>query len=254
MNGMGWKEEELIEQFQRLGLVRGDNLMLHSSLKSFGYVEGGADTVINALLHTIGEDGTLMVPTLTGRREDSPVAPPVFDSYSSKCWTGVIPETVRTRKGAVRSLHPTHSVVAIGSLCELLTSHHEKSQSPCDQASPYYKNALFGGYILLAGVDQESNTSIHSCEELAGVPYHLQSEITECSITDDKGSKLTVRNRLHNWEKPATDFNKLEKLWKRQGLIRTGKVGNSQIRLIQAKEMFEVTIELLTRQPNYLLV
>ena len=251
---MGWKEAELITQFQALGLIRGTNLMLHSSLKSFGYVEGGADTVINALLHTIGEEGTLLVPTLTGRREDSPAAPPVFDVCSSSCWTGIIPETVRTRKGTVRSLHPTHSVAAIGSLGELLTSEHEKSQSPCDQTSPYYKNALLGGYILLAGVDQESNTSIHSCEELAGVPYHLQSEITECVLQEEKGRKLTVRNRLHNWDKPATDFNKLEELWKVQGLIRTGKVGNSQIRLIQAKEMFELTIDLLKRQPEYLLV
>jgi aminoglycoside 3-N-acetyltransferase len=107
---------------------------------------------------------------------------------------------------------------------------------------------------MLAGVDQESNTSIHSCEEIAGVPYHLQKDAIEISITGYGGKKITVTNRLHNWEKPATDFNKLDELYENMGIMKKYVVGNSTIRLINAFDMFEFTINLLTNNPVYLLV
>ena len=245
---------ELTEQFKETGLKYGDSVLIHSSLKSFGYVEGGVHTVVRSLIDTVGKEGTLIVPTLTGRREDSAVCPPVFDVLKSKCWTGILPETVRNSEGARRSLHPTHSAAALGARKEYMTSGHENSKSPCDDNSPYYKNAAAKGYIMLAGVDQESNTSIHSCEEIAGVPYHLQKDVLEISLTGYEGKKITVTNRLHNWEKPATDFNKLDELFEYKGIMKKYMAGNSLIRLINAHDMFEFTIDLLTHDPYYLLV
>jgi len=244
---------ELTEQFKGIGLKQGDTILLHSSLKSFGHVEGGAQTVIRSLMDTVGEGGTLLFPTLTGKREDSAACPPVFDVLNTKCWTGIIPETVRSMEGVRRSLHPTHSAVAIGYRKEAVTSGHENSKSPCDENSPYYKNAKLKGYIMLAGVDQESNTSIHSCEEIANVPYHLQKEVLEINFGYE-GEKITVVNRLHNWEKPETDFNKLDKLFEQKGIMKKYMVGDSQIRLINANDMFEFIINLLLTEPYYLLV
>ncbi len=245
---------ELTKQFKNTGLKSGDSLLLHSSLRSFGYVGGGAHTVVGSLLDTIGEEGTLIVPALTGKREDSVFSPPVFDVLNTKCWTGIIPETVRNMEGARRSLHPTHSAAAIGCRKEYVTLGHEKSRSPCDESSPYYKNSVIRGYIMLAGVDQESNTSIHSCEEIAGVLYHLQEEPFDISITGYQGELINVTNRLHQWEKPETDFNKLEEVFEKKGIMKKYMAGNSVIRLIRAGDMFELTIELLRKDPYYLLV
>ncbi|SHO43055.1 aminoglycoside N(3)-acetyltransferase [Anaerocolumna xylanovorans] len=251
---MGIGVAELTGQFGEAGLGRGDTVLFHSSLKSFGFIDGGADAVIAALTNTIGVEGTLVVPTLTGHREDSKSCPPVFDVVNTKCWTGILAETVRNRKDAIRSLHPTHSAAAIGYRKEELTRGHEYSGSPCDEKSPYYINAAVKGYILLAGVDQESNTSIHSCEEIAMVPYHLQPDTVKINITGYGGQKLTVTNRLHNWEKPATDFNKLDELFESKGIMKKYRVGSSLIRLINAYEMFEFTVSLLRKTPDYLLV
>lgn len=245
---------QLTEQLKAMGLKPGDTVLIHSSLKSFGYVEGGAGTVAGSLLDVLGEEGTLIVPTLTGRREDSLSCPPVFHVLDTMCWTGIIPETVRNMGGARRSLHPTHSAAAIGGRKEYITTGHEKSGSPCDGNSPYYKNAEINGYIMLAGVDQESNTSIHSCEEIAGVPYHLQEAEIDITITGYEGKRLTVRNRLHDWEKPGTDFNKLDELLEKKGIMKKCRAGNSLIRLIKAHDMFEYTIDLLRKDPYYLLI
>jgi aminoglycoside 3-N-acetyltransferase len=112
---------------------------------------------------------------------------------------------------------------------------------------------MIRGYIMLIGVDQNSNTSIHSCEEIVAVPYHLQDRVTEVYITGYNGEKILVRNRLHNWNKPPTDFNKVDGLFLEKGIMKIFKIGNSTIRLIKAELMFEILIDLLTKDPFYLL-
>lgn len=247
------RKEDIIKRIKEQGIKIGDVMLVHSSLKSFGYVDGGADTVINALLESVGEEGTVIVPTITAKSTDSPENPPIFDVDNTPCWTGRIPETFRKRLGAKRSLHPTHSAAAIGLLRDMIIEGHQDSKSPCDKNSPYYKNAIKGGYIMLIGVDQNSNTSIHSCEEIAGVPYHLQEKFTETYINGYNGEKILVRNRLHNWNKPPTDFNKIEPLLLEKGIMRIFKVGNSTIRLIKASQMFDLLIDILTQNPFFLL-
>ncbi|HEX7714432.1 MAG TPA: AAC(3) family N-acetyltransferase, partial [Bacillota bacterium] len=205
-------------------------------------------------LTVIGQAGTLVVPTLTGKREDSPNCPPVFDVRKTPCWTGIIPETVRNMDGVTRSLHPTHSVAALGSRKLAMTSGHEDSASPCDAKSPFFKNAVTGGYILLIGVDQESNTSVHSCEEIAEVPYHLQRDVSRIYITGYEEERILVVNRLHDWGKPPTNFNKLDELYKNLGMMTMGKIGSAEVRLIKSAAMFDFTIDLLKKDPLFLLV
>ena len=53
---------QITDQLRTLGLASGDVVMMHSSLSSLGFVDGGAETVINGILDAIGGEGTLMVP------------------------------------------------------------------------------------------------------------------------------------------------------------------------------------------------
>ena len=78
---------------------KGDIILVHSVLSSMGYVEGGAATVIDALLETVGEDGTVVMSSLTGWSD-------AFDSTTTPSAVGRISEEFRKTKGAVRSLHP----------------------------------------------------------------------------------------------------------------------------------------------------
>lgn len=249
----GLKRGKMAAQLGGLGLEAGDVVLVHSSLSGLGWVEGGAETVIGALLDAVAPAGTVLFPTLTGSERDGPEQPPVMDVRRSSCWTGRIPQTALAWPGAVRSLHPTHSVTAIGADVETITAGHERVATPCGTGSPYVRLMDRSGKILLlGGVTQASNTSLHALEELAEVPYHLQPEMTEGAVIDSRGVRHLVRNRLHlwGWER---DFLKVQPLLEGRRVARTSTVGRSVATLISAAGMREVLLSVMREEPLFLL-
>lgn len=243
---------DLLNTFESIGIRKGDTLLVHSSLSSFGYVEGGTQTVIEALLASVGISGNVFVPTLTGKPSDGPTNPPVFDVKKSPCWTGIIPSEFMKLPDAKRSLHPTHSVAGIGPLVDYLIKGHEDSLTPCGKDSLYIKIAEIGGYILLLGVTMDSNTTIHSAEELANVSYHLQKEKAECTIIDHSGNILKRKLYLHRWGTPRY-FQKIEEPLENLHILTQTRCGNSVIRLIKSMPMIEWLYKKLIQNPEYLI-
>lgn len=225
---------ELTDQIRNAGIERGDSILVHSSLSSLGWVEGGAETVVQALLDAVGKDGTALFPTLTGSATDSAANPPAFEARDTRCWTGAIPEAARERTDSIRSLHPTHSVVAIGRLAAWFASGHELVRTPCGFGSPYDKLADIGGKIILLGVTQASNTSFHMAEEIAGVPYVLQEEPADITVTDANGAAIEIRGtRLHSWA-ARRDYDALEPQMIDLGICHIRKVGSAEVRVNDA--------------------
>ena len=239
------------EGLTRLGLSAGSTALVHSSLSNFGHVEGGADAVIDALLGVIGPAGTILVPTLTGNENLSPENPPVFDPVNTPCWTGRIPETFRKRPDAIRSVHPTHSVAAIGADAMELTRDHILSITPCDEFSPYGKLARReDGYILLIGVDHDVNTTMHHVEEIAGVDYHMQRGFAESTLIIN-GTKIIRHYMLHRYG-AARNFSVMGPIFVERGIQWSTRIGDADVHLIQAKPMVEITCQCLRANPRIL--
>ncbi len=242
---------DLVAAFTDLGLETGQQVLLHSSLSSLGHVVGGADTVIDALLGVLGPSGTLLVPTLTGDEEVGPNADVVFDVASTPAWTGAIPEAVRRRADAVRSLHPTHSVAAIGADATALTQGHEDTLTPCGPGSPYLRLAEQpAGRILLLGVGHDSNTTLHTVEELAGVPYHLQPKPAR-GVIRTGGSELVRTFWPHRYGTPRR-FSAIEPLLLERGIQTSGRIGPSPAKLIRADALVDLGRTLLKVDPDFL--
>lgn len=176
--------QSIAEDLLRLGLRQGDLVLLHSSLKSLGWVVGAAPTVVLALLDVLGPDGTLVVPTQTGDNSDPkdwsrPPVPeawwpviraemPAYDPAVTPCrGMGHIPETVRTWPGAHRSAHPQVSFAALGPLAEDLTANHPFDDG-LGEESPLGLLYRLGAKVLLLGVDYQSATAIHLAEYRTG--------------------------------------------------------------------------------------
>ncbi|MFA5857701.1 MAG: AAC(3) family N-acetyltransferase [Elusimicrobiota bacterium] len=243
-------KHNIVEGLNALGLSTGDVVLVHSSLSKFGKVVGGAQTIISAILEVIGKQGTLCAPTLTGNSQLSINNPPIFDVRNSGCWTGVIPYTLLSWPGAVRSLNPTHSVVAVGKHAKVITAGHEKCLVSCNKKSPYYKIAKLGGYVLFLGVGLECNTTFHTVEEIVNVKYHLQKQSVHAVVYDYNGEIRIVKNMLHKYGTPR-QFGRIEPLLLEKGIMRKTVIGNAEVRLVKSLPMIELAVKMLKENNNY---
>lgn len=228
--------KELVRDFQRLGLKRGDAVLVHSALSAIGNVRGGADAVIDALLEVLGREGTLLMPALTGK---------LFDVRNSPTYTGLIPEVFRQRKGVLRSFHPTHSVTALGARAEELTAGHLECPTACGKGTPYVKLMDTGGKILLIGVDQDRNTSLHTLEDLVNAPY--LSAYTAKYLDPKSGKTKTLT--MQRFPGPHRDFIGLDHLFRAAGVMQISKAGRAVCRLIDAGGMRDVGLRALRADP-----
>ena len=239
---------EIVQDLCSLGICEGMKLVVHSSLSSLGHVEGGADTVIDALLETIGSGGTLVMPTFT-----FPPAP-IFDPKTTHSTTGFITETFRGRDGVIRSLHPTHSVAAFGPDAEYIIDGHV-SASALGADSPLHRLALSGGYILLLGVQHTSNATVHVGEAVAQAPYldlpYSDAFDVPMTIRLPDGSSKVVQPR----ENPgcSVNFNIIEEPLNKNGMIRYGKMGKADSQIMRGIDVVNTVVELMKNDPTVLL-
>lgn len=223
-----------------LGLRAGDTVVVHSSLRSFGEVEGGADAVVDALLEVLGTDGTLVVPTFN-------FEPGVFDRATTPSIVGKITEAVRARPDAIRSNNPTHSVAAIGRLAEDITEGHDRVD-PFARGSALHKAARVGANILQLGVTQTTNSTIHVAEELAKVPYLDRQRYVGIRLPNGKVISKWIR-------RPGCSqgFNAIDEALDEIGAISELMIGSCKARLMSARTLLDTAVEMLKSEPDALL-
>lgn len=242
----------IISGLVEAGLEEGDVVLTHSSLNRFGKVDGGADTVIDAILEAIGPSGTLLMPTFTiwdGR---------LFDARSRPAdkSMGKIPETLRRRVGTRRSAHPTHSVAAIGAKARELTEGHEKCIYSYGHGSPFEKLIDADGKILLLGLDQRINSSVHCFEDIHDnypIRRHLL-ELYEVDVIDCDGVKSICKTKRfdpavsnHRDYQAKDGFLKLDIYLREHGMMTETRIGNAPIRLMKSLDLMFALEELLKK-------
>lgn len=173
----------LVADLTDLGLVAGDTVMLHASVRAVGRVVGGPDMVIQALLDALGPEGTLMMYIKSEEplndledwpedwREAYLAECPPFDPERTRGFRGwsILTEYLRTWPGALRSNHPEAGVAAVGRRAEWLTADHPL-QFGYGAGSPLAKLCELRGKVLLLGPLFDSLTILHHAEHIADVP------------------------------------------------------------------------------------
>lgn len=219
--------KELAASLKELGIKRGSVVMLHSSYLSLGPIEGGPDAVVDAFLDVLGPKGTLMVP--------------VFGAL------GVLTDVVKHRKDAVISPCTKGTVAAIGAKAKELVKDHGKSSTVHGEGTPFTKLRDLDGYICLLGVDEDRNTTLHSIEALLELPYLSDTTGTYT----DNGKQKTKTWKYYPG--PHRNFIGIETYLRHENLITIGRIGNSQVRLMKAKDLFDICLELGEHDPAFVL-
>jgi aminoglycoside 3-N-acetyltransferase len=234
--------------------------MFHSSLSRLGEVQGGAETVIDALLESVGEEGTIVAPTFcrVPRKPNdySNDLEPWFDARHTPSRVGKISETFRNRKNALRSCHPTHSVAAIGwNACYIIKDHY-KCNTPFSVGSPFERIMELKGKWLFIGVDIDKFTIYHVFEDhCPKFPYKVYyDEPLIVKAVDMCGEEKVVRTRVHNYDlslsridndKSKLVLNRVKKRFEEMKVLKQGPVGNGMAYMLNANEGMEALREML---------
>ena len=239
-------EKLLINQLRTLGVRPGGILLVHSSLRSLGALEDGAETVIRALLAAVGEEGLLLLPGLSYRTVHA--GHPVFDLLETPVCVGALPEYFRRREGTLRSIHPTHSLCGVGKRAASLLGEHHLDNTPCGRHSPYFKLKEAGGQILFIGCGMRPNTSMHGVEELSEPPYLFRGEVDYEIHQAGRVRRMTVRS--HHFAGYEQRYDRLAALLDDRELY-TGKLLEADCHLVEAAPMWEKAHASLLENPFF---
>jgi aminoglycoside 3-N-acetyltransferase len=260
----------LAHQLRLLGLEEGQTVMLHVSLHGIGWIVGGPDVLIQALLDVLGPDGTLMMyvsweewervlvfglDSMQGEKKKAYLEEcPPFDPLTSRAqreWS-ILTEYLRTWPGAYRSDHPTASVAAVGARALWLTENHPLSYG-YGSGSPFDKLCQCGGRVLLLGSPINTITLLHHAEHIARIPD--KRIVTNRTPVLRNGQRVWVEFEEFDTCDGIRDgflseeyFNTIASDYLAAGNGRSGKVGDADSYLFEAAELVRFAVRWMERK------
>lgn len=247
-------KQDIIAALKEAGVCLGQTIMVHTSLSSLGFVCGGAQTVIEALLESVGDEGTIMMPTQSWKNLDPSTGVhweepeewwqiirdnwPAYNKDITPTNTmGAVAEMFRKWPGALRSDHPARSVAAKGKHAEYLTAEHDLSNI-FGEGSPVGKLYELDGCVLLIGVGYDKNTSLHLADVRAEYPGKHNS--VEHSAIMENGVRV--------WKEYSTlfvdgeDFNNIGSAFEKECKVTKVALGNSTLTLMKQRELVDFAV------------
>jgi aminoglycoside 3-N-acetyltransferase len=245
----------LAEQLRLAGLAEGQTVLLHMAMSKLGWIPGGSQSVIQALLDVLGETGTLMMPTHNSENSDPadwqhPPVPeswwqtirdemPAFDSALSPTREmGAVAEAFRRWPQVLRSNHPVLSFAAHGKNAEFLL-HEHRLEDGLGEASPLGRLYELDGYVLLLGVNHANNTSLHLGESRSNFPTKRRVKAAAAMFINGK-------REWHSYESldyDADDFATLGDAFDADYGLSVGKIANAEIRFFKQRTVVDFAKE-----------
>jgi aminoglycoside 3-N-acetyltransferase len=252
---------QIIHGLLDMGVVPGDTLFLHSSLKSLGYVTGGPRAVIEALLDAVGSDGTVILPaySMPGGSIYRACETPnyVFDPHIHGTGMGALPVAFLQFPGVERSIHPTHSCAAIGKQARYLTEAHHLAPSVFGPGSPWERCLAINGKVMGLGISMGPVTFYHLLEDSMGDAFPLpvkMPKVYAMPCKDWQGREIVVpvqpldpafqpRRIDHKSRSDLRDYFYSE--FSQAGYLKSGHVGTARVWYISAQDFYGHLKELM---------
>jgi aminoglycoside 3-N-acetyltransferase len=238
---LSYDAKQLHAALHKLGLNASDTILVHSNFEPNSGFKGTPLDLANALATFVGDTGNLLMVSIPfrGAAYDHLALNKTFDVRKTISMMGLVTEMFRRRPGTVRSLHPTHPVLASGKDAAWLVADHDRCLYPCGPGSPFEKFAQLGGKILFFDVGFGAITFFHHVEHLLQeqLPFPVyDTRLFEVPVVDAAGEKRTVKSYAYSKDVPR-NADKLEADMLRHGKIRRGRVGNSRMLLVTAADV-----------------
>ncbi len=239
--------EQLKEEIRDLGIEETDTVLIHTSLRSVGQVENGADGLIDAFCQVLSR-GLFLVPThswaLVNRQN------PVYDVRTTPSNIGAVPNTAAFRKDGFRSLHPTHSIWGHGAEAEDFLRGEETAHTPAPVGYAWERLAHRNAKILLIGIGNARNTFIHAVEEIADIPNRIHPEPFDVTIFDQEGKEYHTMFAGHYCtEHPhvSEQFVNFDRAFTELGVWKEGKLGSAKVMVVDSVKCRDTVLKIFSR-------
>lgn len=247
--------ETLAADLRRCGLAAGQSVIVHTAMSKIGWIAGGAQAVIQALLNVLGPEGTLMMPTHTTNNTDPamwqfPPVPehwvpiireqtPAYDpAITPTREMGAVAELFRTWPGVIRSSHPITSFAALGRHAGFLINDHALTSETGEQ-SPIARLYDLDGYVLLIGVNHFNNTSLHLAEERTDYPGKGWFTQGTAMLVDGQRQWVTFQT----FDSYADDFGAIGDAFDAAHNVKMCKVGQADTRFFRQRAVIDFAKE-----------
>lgn len=233
-------KNDVFEFLKNIGIKSNDTVLIHTSMRSIGEVSGGCDGLIDAFCEYLS-DGLFIVPSHTwdSVNKDNPH----FNVRTSTPCTGALCRVAVTRTDGVRSLHPTHSMVAFGKGAKEYVSGEEKLHTPTPDNGAWGRLSENNAKILLIGVGHNRNTYFHVIDEILDIEGRLEDEPFEAIITDYDGA--VYKTEMYKHKGTYSEFFPNFKLaLEKSGAVSYAKLGSALVYCCDAKKCKETILSL----------
>lgn len=238
------KYDTLQHDLKAMGLKGDEIVLVHASVKAIGDVEGRANTVIDALVDYF-QEGALLIPTHTWATITE--EHPIYDPSIEPACVGLLPNLFLRYPGVVRSLHPTHSVGAIGKKAKAYIQNEDNLSTPTPKEGVYGRLKEEHGIILLIGVGLDRNTTIHAIEERMQVPNRLTEKPIEMTIVTQEGPIKRHFYKHFNKQFPhlSENYTRIHDYLLTHNVMTAHRFGDALVYKMEASRLSSVIEELL---------
>lgn len=241
--------QDLLSGFQQIPLTPSRVIIVHSSYKSLGGVEGGAETVIDALQEWVGPEGTVLLPTFNFH---SWTENHYFDVVETNSHMGIIGEMGRLRKTALRTPHPIYSFAALGKRKEEFGQAEDiEAYGPNSAFALFHK---LNGMIVSIGLHWNSTFSLHHYVEYnTGCDYRRVKRFSGIYVGYDGEPKINTYSMfVRNNNRVITDIVPgMDELFE-NGAIEAVEVGGTTVHYASANNFFDNMSVIVRQHPEKL--
>lgn len=244
----------LIKDIEQTGIRKTGTLLIHSSMKAIGEVEGGGDTVLDAFIEYMKE-GLLLFPTHSW--SDKNLLDGIYDPKTEPACVGILPNLFMKRAEAIRSMHPTHSVTAMGSKAQAYVQRDSDVMRNGDVQTPCPRKGCFAGLydeeaqLLFLGATLKTNTFIHSIEEWLNIPDRINPQSRKIKLLFEDGDtrEIDLHGHYSTRGNVSKNYDKLLMPMLHMGIAKEVKIGDAVSYVVEVKPMTDWVIGLLKENP-----
>ena len=240
--------DSIVSDIRSLGVSPGDTLFVRANFGAIGRVKGGRNVILDALLETVGPDGTLVTLAYTKSFLFRPPKDYIFTA-ETESYAGALPNTMLKHPRALRSKHPTNSIVAIGAKARSIVDGHDEHSRAYE---PIRKLVELNAKMMLIGIADSSPgfTTAHLAEQDLKMYRRVIFPKLYGAYYLDKNDNVSLFRRK-DVGLCSSSYRKFYSYYVDNEILLSGRVGKAYSILVEAEPAYQIEKAILKKNPRF---